>query len=118
MEFTSASMPSILPSPSSDSLDTPASTVLSIHQLIRLYCRERLIVHPLEWTDGHLELLQSTFERPCRTPVLVCPDALAENLEGKSGAGLVKRLGENYGGREALLRSILFFNESPFFWHT
>lgn len=33
----------------------------SIHGLLKTYCRERLYVHPLHWTERHLELLCCRF---------------------------------------------------------
>ncbi|KAH8820113.1 hypothetical protein F5884DRAFT_38107 [Xylogone sp. PMI_703] len=41
---------------------------LSINQLARRYCRERLLVDPLEWTDRQLTLLQCSFEDPTPGP--------------------------------------------------
>lgn len=38
---------------------------LSINQLARMHCRERLLVSPLYWTNRQLELLQCSFSEPC-----------------------------------------------------
>ncbi|KAK2743592.1 hypothetical protein FQN55_007190 [Onygenales sp. PD_40] len=43
---------------------------LSIYQLARLYCRERLLVDPFLWTSRHVELLQFTFGQPTNAPSL------------------------------------------------
>jgi hypothetical protein len=51
-----------LPSPS----DSVSSRPLSLHQILTLYSRERLLVHPLRWTSRHLELLQCSFGQPTR----------------------------------------------------
>lgn len=108
----------LLPSSSPSSLDSSdLAPGLSIYQITRLHCRERLIVHPLEWTDRHLELLQCVFGQPFRAPVLTCQDDLRKILEENPGAGFVRRLGENYSGREAQLLSIIVFGESPFICH-
>ncbi|KAL7937881.1 hypothetical protein V8C35DRAFT_290193 [Trichoderma chlorosporum] len=45
------------PSPPKPPLET-----LSIKQLLQLHCRDKLLVHPLEWTSRHLEVLQCSFE--------------------------------------------------------
>ncbi|KAK5994818.1 hypothetical protein PT974_03202 [Cladobotryum mycophilum] len=50
-----------------------SSPNLSISQLVRRHCRERLIVDPLHWTNRHLELLQCLFEAPSPAP----PDSTA-----------------------------------------
>lgn len=108
-------------SSSSSSLSPPSpkapisETALSIYQRIRLHCRERLIVHPLEWTDRHLELLQCSFERPSRAPTLPYSEKLARRLQGKSGVGYVKRLSENDNGCEFDLIEILAGDKLCFF---
>ncbi|KAL5086054.1 hypothetical protein Trisim1_009682 [Trichoderma cf. simile WF8] len=40
----------------------PPLETLSIKQLLRLHPRDKLLVHPLEWTGRHLEVLQCSFE--------------------------------------------------------
>lgn len=52
-----------------------AAPAASIHQLIRLHSRERLIVHPLKWTHRHLELLQCLFEEPTEEAAAIGVDA-------------------------------------------
>ncbi len=37
------------------------SSFPSLNDLLRIYCRERLFVHPLKWTNRQFELLQCSF---------------------------------------------------------
>ncbi|PGH00051.1 hypothetical protein AJ79_08322 [Helicocarpus griseus UAMH5409] len=57
-----------MPSLMSGVESTPDESKLSIYELARLYCRERLLVDPLWWTGRHVELLQFTFETPTIAP--------------------------------------------------
>lgn len=49
-------------STSQPSQSRPPLETLSIKQLLRLHPRDKLLVHPLEWTGRHLEVLQCSFE--------------------------------------------------------
>lgn len=49
-------------STSQPSQSRPPPETLSIKQLLRLYPRDKLLVHPLEWTGRHLEVLQCSFK--------------------------------------------------------
>ncbi|KAF4508729.1 hypothetical protein G6O67_005071 [Ophiocordyceps sinensis] len=73
------------PSPPSPPCYRPVSP-LSISQLVRLYCRERLLVRPTHWTDRHLELLGCSFGKPSQAPA-TAPSVLF----GKLGSGLLRR---------------------------
>lgn len=67
--------------------------VLSIKQLVRLYCRERLMVKPAEWTGRHLELLQCSFESsPALEPSRKHQDELKQTLDGNSAFRTVETL--------------------------
>ncbi|OJD11218.1 hypothetical protein ACJ73_09585 [Blastomyces percursus] len=55
------------PLPPSPSPSLPPAA-LSIYELARLNCRERLLVPPIQWTGRHVELLQFSFEEPCPAP--------------------------------------------------
>lgn len=79
----------------------------SISQIVRLHCRERLLVRPIYWTDRHLELLGCSFGEPSPAPSTVPPV-----LFGNRGSGHVRRaFGENsYAnmvGRENALYMLL-----------
>ncbi|KAL7796903.1 hypothetical protein V8C43DRAFT_329313 [Trichoderma afarasin] len=49
-------------STSQPSRSRPPLETLSIKQLLRLHPRDKLLVHPLEWTGRHVEVLQCSFE--------------------------------------------------------
>ncbi|OJD27903.1 hypothetical protein ACJ73_00696 [Blastomyces percursus] len=55
------------PLPPSPSPSLPPAA-LSIYELARLNCRERLLVPPIQWAGRHVELLQFSFEEPCPAP--------------------------------------------------
>ncbi|RFU33737.1 hypothetical protein B7463_g2595, partial [Scytalidium lignicola] len=97
---------------------TPSNlAALSINQLARLYCRERLIVDPLEWTDRHLTLLQCSFENPTPGPSQISQDSTDATPDGNTGAGYVQRLFSrtNYAWRNFLMSAILTIRpECPF----
>ncbi|KAL7812796.1 hypothetical protein V8C26DRAFT_436794 [Trichoderma gracile] len=96
-------------------------TPLSINQLLRLHCRERLFVHPVEWTHRHLELLECSFEPSTPEPAPACPPApvpLDKELEEHVSARFVRQLASRRGRgapdftwREAQLGRILTSNE-------
>lgn len=58
-----------------------AAPSLSISQLVRLHRKERLLVHPIHWTDRHLELLGCSFD------VSRAPSTAPPVLFGKQGSG-------------------------------
>lgn len=68
-------------SPSSHSSLFPAA--LSIYQLARLNCRERLLVDPLQWTSRHVELLQCFFEKPSLAPSLASSTTQPDLINGR-----------------------------------
>ncbi|KAF4511701.1 hypothetical protein G6O67_003473 [Ophiocordyceps sinensis] len=79
----------------------------SISQIVRLHCRERLLVRPIYWTDRHLELLGCSFGEPSPAPSTVPPV-----LFGIRGSGHVRRAfaENNYAkvvGRENALDMLL-----------
>lgn len=94
---------------------------LSINQLLRLHCRERLAVHPVEWTHRHLELLECSFGWPTPEPASGCPDALLspdKQLEEDANARFVRQLAsrrgrgaQDFAWREAQLGRILTSDE-------
>ncbi|KAM4060565.1 hypothetical protein HRG_014276 [Hirsutella rhossiliensis] len=75
------------PSPSFD-----PSAPLSILQLTRRHCRERLLVPPIRWTDRHLELLRCSFGDPSFASSTVTPPV----LPGKQGVRCMRRAFEQY----------------------
>ncbi|ODA84399.1 hypothetical protein RJ55_02924 [Drechmeria coniospora] len=81
--FSSAA-PSV-PAESSLPVGSAAIAPLSIAQILRLHCRERLLVRPSLWTDRHLELLQCSFSGPSPAPCTPTP-VLFEKQD--SGGGL------------------------------
>ncbi|KAH7309112.1 hypothetical protein B0I35DRAFT_441465 [Stachybotrys elegans] len=56
-------------SPEEPSKEPPSLASMSINQITRIYCRERLIVNPLYWTSRQLELLQCSFTDPVPAPI-------------------------------------------------
>ncbi|KAH0493752.1 hypothetical protein TgHK011_000403 [Trichoderma gracile] len=97
------------------------TTPLSINQLLRLHCRERLFVHPVEWTHRHLELLECSFAPSTPEPAPACLPALVpldKELEEHVNARFVRQLASRRGRgapdftwREAQLGRILTSNE-------
>jgi hypothetical protein len=57
---SSPALPSTQPS--------PPLAALSIYQIARLNCREKLLVDPLYWTSRHISLLQCHFDNPVPAP--------------------------------------------------
>ncbi|KKO96962.1 hypothetical protein THAR02_10933 [Trichoderma harzianum] len=62
VDGTDASAPSQPPWPSSP------PDALSLYGIARRYCRERILVDPLRWTNRQLELLQISFSEPSLAP--------------------------------------------------
>ncbi|KAL7817010.1 hypothetical protein V8C44DRAFT_270235 [Trichoderma aethiopicum] len=99
----------------------PTASPLSINQLLRLHCRERLAVHPVEWTHRHLELLECSFGQPTPEPSSGCPDALLspdKQLAEEANARFVRQLAsrrgrgaQDFAWREAQLGRILTSDE-------
>ncbi|TFB05117.1 hypothetical protein CCMA1212_002416, partial [Trichoderma ghanense] len=93
----------------------------SINQLLRLHCRERLVLHPVEWTHRHLELLECSFEQPIPEPAsgylyaqVPTEKQLQDNLDARYVRQLASRRGRGAGDfawREAQLGRILASDE-------
>ncbi|UKZ73749.1 hypothetical protein TrVFT333_001399 [Trichoderma virens FT-333] len=104
-----------------DSISSPSQSglpleTLSIKQLLRLHCREKLLVHPLEWTRLHVEVLQCSFEE---SPP---PPPSQEHLDGvdripvlRSPVFAIRKLfaGEVWEHRESLFRNIIGSDGCP-----
>ncbi|KAH8816074.1 hypothetical protein F5884DRAFT_852534 [Xylogone sp. PMI_703] len=63
---------------------------LSIYQLARLNCRERVLVNPIQWTSLHLSLLQCSFENP--QVFTAQSDSAHLDISKITGAGFVQKL--------------------------
>lgn len=72
--------------------DSPSKKVdlaaLSIYHIVKLHCRERLVVHPILWTERQVELLQFCFEKSSMAPPTDPPDFDT----GSSGSGYVQKM--------------------------
>ncbi|KAH8811298.1 hypothetical protein F5884DRAFT_819611 [Xylogone sp. PMI_703] len=104
-------------SPAPSRVSEPSSLAnLSIYQLARLHCRERLLVDPLEWTDRHISLLQCSFENPTSGLSKVPREANDTESNGETGSGYVRSLfsRDSYGWRNRMMRNILASPECPF----
>ncbi|KAK5998274.1 hypothetical protein PT974_00648 [Cladobotryum mycophilum] len=105
------------PSPhsSSDSERCDSSTAgLSIYQIARRNCRERLLVQPLHWTKRHLDLLQCSFEEPSQAEL---PVWRSDFTGDRNGAKHIKRLLYyfiKYSHRENDMAGVLADSDCPF----
>lgn len=72
------------PTPPSPRRPKPAAA-LSIVQMARLHCRERLLVRPIYWTDRHLGLLGCSFGDAAPAPPLIEP-----GVDSKRGAHCIR----------------------------
>ncbi|KAH6650722.1 hypothetical protein F5144DRAFT_57965 [Chaetomium tenue] len=89
---TPASHPASPPNSPSE-LDLPQA--LSLHRILCLHPRERLLLHPVKWTSRHLELLNCSFELPSRA-VLNRARFYPPSNERKA-AGRARRLATAFG---------------------
>ncbi|RFU27631.1 hypothetical protein B7463_g8717, partial [Scytalidium lignicola] len=101
--------------PPSSPSPQPSSSLaaLSIYQVARLYCRERLIVNPLQWTSRHVELLQCFFEEPSLAKQ---PNFVDGHIGKQDGSHFVKEFGSpsTKARRQQGIRGILAGSECPF----
>ncbi|EAS32414.3 uncharacterized protein CIMG_11119 [Coccidioides immitis RS] len=86
------------------------STACSINEIVRLNCREQLILEPLRWTGRHVELLQCRFEKPSLAP------SVMDSTNKGPGDRFVRALvdAEEYIWREFRTRQILSSPGCPF----
>jgi hypothetical protein len=101
-------------SPSTSTVpDSSPPQPLSLSQILRLHPRERLLVHPLQWTARHLELLQCSFDAPAPA------DGRRLRHEPPHGerraAKLAYRMTSTYGSgfRERDIRDLLAHQDGP-----
>lgn len=91
----------------------PSAAALSVNQLTRLHCRERLLVAPLFWTSRHLELLQCSFGDPSPAP----PTARSDFTGPGSGLRFIRRMFAVWKvcTRENGMRNILAYSDCPLY---
>jgi hypothetical protein len=83
---------------------------LSIAEVARCYCRERLLVAPLFWTARHLELLQCYFSGPIQAP----PPRVDFSGE-RDGRRPIGRISSwSITSRENTIRNLVSSEDSPF----
>lgn len=86
---------------------------LSIYQLLRIHCRERLIVHPLLWTNRQLELLQCSFGEFSVAPPSVSRSVFAGELSGREHIGDLLRWMSQMPVREGAIENIIAQDDCP-----
>lgn len=89
---TPASAPASSPASPSES-DLPQA--LSLHRILCLHPRERLLLHPVKWTSRHLELLNCSFELP--SPAVLNRARLYPPSNERKAAGRAHRLATAFG---------------------
>ncbi|EEP81834.1 predicted protein [Uncinocarpus reesii 1704] len=92
---------------------TQPPAALSIYQLARLHCRERLIVYPLLWTDRHVGLLQCSFEHPSIAPPRSWPHTIQKMPGAYSIKSLFKDDDDDWGQRDVIIEDVLAGFECP-----
>ncbi|KAL7915892.1 hypothetical protein GGI35DRAFT_430916 [Trichoderma velutinum] len=103
-------------STSQPSKSRPPLETLSIKQLLRLHPRDKLLVHPLEWTSRHVEVLQCSFEdSPPPPPSQKHLDELHGIPVDKVCVTAAKELVLDKAGwqREGSIKYIIGFDECP-----
>ncbi|KAL7950083.1 hypothetical protein V8C42DRAFT_309441 [Trichoderma barbatum] len=111
-------------STSQSSKSGPPLETLSIKQLMRLHCGDKLWVHPVQWTSRHLEVLQCSFdESPPPLPSQQHMDELDKLLAAESCNGAAKKIyndsakklfaSDLWRVREACLRYIIGSDGCP-----
>ena len=95
--------------PSSPPFLSPAA--LSVFELARINCRERLLVPPIQWTGRHVELLQCSFEEPGPAPQSENSDFPIPEYRYKNVKSFWKH--REYPWREGMIEGILADPECP-----
>jgi hypothetical protein len=84
---------------------------MSINQLARAHCREKIIVAPLYWTNRHLELLQCSFAKPERAP----PTTRSEFRDERNGSRFIAKMLKHWSsiGRDDAIEDLISENDCP-----
>lgn len=90
----------------------PLTPPISLNQLARIHCRERLFVAPLYWTNRQLELLQCSFGHACPAPPTTTSDFTDERTVARYASGIFT--GSQMCDRESSLRMLLTDSDCPF----
>lgn len=105
-------LPSTTPSQHGAAQDAP-TLAMSIRQLARVNCRERLLVAPLFWMNRQLELLQCSFSDPMPTP----PFTIESNLNNsdRSDTRIIKKMVYYWNSRncEDAIEDLVLFLDCP-----
>ncbi|KAL6689866.1 hypothetical protein J3F84DRAFT_391040 [Trichoderma pleuroticola] len=99
--------PLLLPWPSSP------PDALSLYGIARRYCRERILVDPLRWTNRQLELLRISFSEPSPAP----PPGPLKYTGKRAGVTLINDYYENYhdySERVDCVRNLIERGQGPF----
>jgi hypothetical protein len=83
------------PSPPASPAELDLPQALSLHRILCLHPRERLLLHPVKWTNRHLELLNCSFELP--TPAVFKGAHLFPPPNEREAAGRARRLATTFG---------------------
>lgn len=105
---TDTSAPSQPPWPSSP------PDALSLYGIARRYCRERILVDPLHWTNRHLELLRISFSEPSSPAP---PPGPSKYTGKRAGLTLINDYYENHhdiSKREDCVCDMLDGEQGPF----
>ncbi|KAK3300397.1 uncharacterized protein B0H64DRAFT_14662 [Chaetomium fimeti] len=86
---------------------------LSLHQILCLHPRERLLVHPVQWTSRHLELLNCSFELP--SPAVLKRARLCPPFNERKAGGRARRFATTFGlgGRRHAIETLLEDESGP-----
>ncbi|QYT03852.1 hypothetical protein H0G86_010799 [Trichoderma simmonsii] len=86
---------------------------LSLYGIARRYCRERILVDPLRWTNRQLELLQISFSEPSLAP----PPGISKYTGKRAGLTLINDYYDKYHDyyrRVDCVRSLFEEERGPF----